>query len=177
MNATFHTLAGLAAAAVLSSRHQVRGSALFVAAADLPLLAVGFILGVLTHGLLDFAPHSYPIKSPADVALSLALFTTAFVFAKRRNWLLLGVCFLGSISPDLVDLGPAQFNKRLGWSLPVVKCFPWHWPQHSGSIYDGSRGLASFFCHLVLVGTSAGFVYVVRRQLFWPSGKQINTER
>lgn len=69
-------------------------------------------------------------------------------FACRHNGFLLGVCFIGSLFPDLIDLGPAIANKYLGLSLPVFKVFPWHWQEHSGSIYDGSRATESLLCHL-----------------------------
>jgi hypothetical protein len=172
MNVTFHTIIGLATAAVLSSRQKKTDSSRFFASSDIPVLATGFVIGILTHGLLDYLPHAYPIKSAVDVALSLALFSIMLLFVRKRHWLLLGACFVGSLFPDLVDLGPAILNKRLGWSLPVVKIFPWHWRQYSGSIYDGSRRVESLLYHLLVVGTGLGFLYVYRRQLFgrtWPA--------
>ena len=79
--------------------------------------------------------NSYPIRSAIDVTLSLALFIAILLFVRSRHWLLLGVCFGGRIFPDVVDLGPAIVNERMGWSLPVVKLFPWHWGVNSGSVY------------------------------------------
>lgn len=145
MNVTFHTLTALATAAVLSSRQEAQTSRSSAARDRLPVLAVGFVAGVIVHGLLDIAPHSYPIRSGADVVLSLSLCAAAIALGKPQHRLLVGACFLGAIFPDLVDLGPAILNKRLGWSVPVVKVFPWHRPQYSGSIYDGSRVYASLF--------------------------------
>lgn len=106
------------------------------------------------HGLLDYLPHAYPINSVVDVVLSLALISIMLLLTERGRWLLLGVCFIGAIFPDLVDLGPAIVNIRLGWSLPVFKIFPWHWREYSGSIYDGSRGVESFLYHLIVAGGS-----------------------
>ena len=171
MNVTFHTLASFATAAVLSSRLKATDSARLFAPSDLPSLAAGFAAGVLMHGLLDYAPHAYPIKSAFDVLLSLALFSVMLLLARRRHWLLLGVCFLGGIFPDLIDLGPAIVNKRLGWSLPVVKVFPWHRREYSGSIYDGSRGVESFLYHLIVAGGSLVLLYAYRRQLFRGAGR------
>ena len=57
-------------------------------------------------------------------------------------------------------------TKRLGWSLPVFKFFPWHWPQFSGSIYDGSRGFTSLSCHLLVVTASLAMLYLYRDSLF-----------
>lgn len=166
MNVTFHTLAGFAASAVLSSRLQPADSPRLFTPTDSPILAAGFVAGVLMHGLLDYAPHAYPIKSAVDVLLSLALFSVMLLLVRGRCRLLTVVCFSGGILPDLVDLGPAIVNKRLGWSLPVVKIFPWHWPRYSGSIYDGGRSAESFFYHLMVVGGSFILLYAYRRQLF-----------
>ena len=171
MNVTFHTLAGFATAALLSSRLKSADSPRLFTPPDLPFLAVGFAAGVLIHGLLDYLPHAYPIKSAVDVLLSLALFPVMLLLAGRRRWLLLGVCFLGGIFPDLVDLGPAIVNKRLGWSLPMVKIFPWHWREYSGSIYDGSRSGESFLYHLIIAGGSFLLLYAYRRQLFRGAGR------
>jgi hypothetical protein len=166
MNVTFHTLASFATAAVLSSRLKATDSARLFAPSDLPFLAAGFASGVLVHGLLDYAPHAYPIKSAVDVLLSLALFSVMLLIVRRRYRLLLGVCFLGGVFPDLIDLGPAIVNKHLGWSLPMVKIFPWHWREYSGSIYDGSRGAESFLYHLIVAGGSLILLYAYRRQMF-----------
>jgi hypothetical protein len=165
MNVTFHTLLGLATAAVLASRQgQPRGLAL-ATSADLPLLGAGFMIGIAAHGALDFAPHSYPIKSAADVLLSLGLFGSALLLTRSRHWLLLVACFAGCIFPDVVDLGPAVLNKRLGWSLPVVTAFPWHRRPYSGSIYDGSRSAESLLYHLVVAGASLGTLYAYGRRI------------
>jgi hypothetical protein len=166
MNVTFHTLASFATAAVLCSKLKSAHPHRLFAAADLPVLTVGFGAGVLLHGLLDYAPHAYYIKSAVDVLLSLALCSGVSLLARRRHRLLLGVCFLGCIFPDLVDLGPAIVNKRLGWSLPVVKVFPWHLREYSGSIYDGSRGVESFLYHLSVAAGSLALLYLYRWKLF-----------
>ena len=171
MNVTFHVLASFATAAVLSSKRKPADEPRLFAPSDLPSLAVGFVTGVLMHGLLDYAPHAYPIKSAVDVLLSLALFVVMPLIVRRHHWLLLGVCFLGAVFPDLIDLGPAIANKRLGWSLPVVKVFPWHWREYSGSIYDGSRGGESFLYHLIVAGGSLVLLYAYRRQLFRGAGR------
>ena len=165
MNVVFHTLAGLATAAVLGSRKQFADSTRLFIPSDVPFLAAGFVLGVLSHGLLDVAPHAYPIKSATDVSLSLLVFVAAVLFVRRRSRLLVTACFVGGIFPDLVDLGPAILNKRFGWSLPVVKVFPWHWRQYSGSVYDGSRPMQSLLSHLIVVAVSLGILYACRKSL------------
>ncbi|HEY7403908.1 MAG TPA: hypothetical protein VIB39_10325 [Candidatus Angelobacter sp.] len=157
----------MATAAVLTSRDTGQEPTRSAMRDQLPVLAGGFVAGLLLHGVLDFLPHSYPIKPSLDVASSLCLFGAAIIFSKRRHLLLITACFLGAIFPDLIDLGPAILKSRLGWSLPVVKkTFPWHWPQYSGSIYDGSKALQSFSLHVVVIGLSLGVLYQYRRALF-----------
>ena len=174
MNVTFHTLAGLATAAIISPRITSEDSPRSFARQDLFWLSIGFASGVLTHGLLDYAPHAYPFKSAIDVLVGLVLFCVALSVARRRYRLLLVVCFVGCIFPDVIDLGPAIVNKRTGWSLPVVKIFPWHWREYSGSIYDGSRAVESFLYHLIVAGVCLTLLYAYRRELFhgsWRIGR------
>jgi len=159
-------LAAVGTAAVLASREKSVSTGQSPAPVNLLVLVTGFVAGVLLHGLLDWLPHSYPIKSVLDVGIALALLAVAMTLAEPRYRLLLGVCALGSMFPDLVDLGPAILNKRFGWSLPAVKIFPWHWRQYSGSIYDGSRNFESLFFHFLVVVTSLGLLYLYRNDLF-----------
>jgi hypothetical protein len=163
MNVTFHIVSAVGAAAVLSATRKNGTSHQPGSSPNLLVLAVGLVAGVLLHGLLDYAPHSYPIKSVADVGLSLGLLTVAFVMVEPSHRLLLGACSLGAVLPDVVDLGPAIINKQLGWSLPVVKLFPWHWRQYSGSIYDGSRKFESVLCHSLVLAGSLSLLYVYRK--------------
>jgi hypothetical protein len=165
MNVTFHIVAAVGATAALSSRKK-SVSSLQSSSSDLLLLPGAFVAGVLLHGLLDWLPNSYPINSAVDVGIGLAVLAGVIVFVRREHRSLLSVCVFGSVLPDMVDLGPAILNKRLGWSLPVVKFFPWHWHQYSGSIYDGSRSLESMLCHLLVVGTSFALIWVYRTTFF-----------
>lgn len=121
VNVTFHTIGAIATAAVLSSRRSAQCSPILD---RLPLLTVGFVAGILAHGALDHVPHTYPIPSAFDVFLGLTLFLVAIASSKHEHRVLLGACFAGSVLPDFIDLGPAIINRRLGWSLPVVKVFP-----------------------------------------------------
>ena len=166
MNVTFHALGSFATAAVLSARLLPCDNCFFLRS-DLPCLAVGFGAGVLLHGLLDFAPHSYPFSVALDIVLCLLLFAAFALLVRRRNFFLLVVCYLGSLFPDLIDLLPAMINKRLNLGLPVVKVFPWHWHEYSGSIYNGSRQFESNLCHLLLLAASVILLVIFKRRLFW----------
>jgi hypothetical protein len=55
---------------------------------------------------------------------------------------------------------------RSTFALPVVKIFPWHRPQFSGSVYDGRKVFVSLLCHLMVVILSVSALYVYRRELF-----------
>jgi len=134
------------------------------------VLAVGLGIGVLAHGLLDVAPHSYPLPSVPDVAIALAIFVVSVVLAKREQHLLVLACFAGAALADLVDLGPEITNRHLGMRLPVVQVFPWHWHQYSGSIYDGSRWVQSLIAHFAVVGVSLVLLWRYRRSLFFVEG-------
>ncbi len=127
---------------------------------------VGFVVGILAHGALDHVPHTYPIPSALDVFLGLTLFLVAMAFSKPEHRVLLGACFAGSVLPDLIDLGPAIINRRLGWSLPLVKIFPWHWPQYSGSIFDHRWHASSFLAHCAVLGGSLVLMYLYHSSLF-----------
>jgi len=150
VNVTFHVLAGIGVAASLSPREPTVPKIAMVA---------GFASTICLHGLLDYLPHSYPIKSSIDVALALLLFGTGLSLAKPHVRPLLVACFLGSILPDLVDLAPGILNRHIGLDMPEVKLFPWHWRQYSGSIYNGSRTAESMAAHLV--------VSAIARFLIW----------
>jgi hypothetical protein len=166
VNVTFHTLAALGTAAVLSSKPHAQDLRQAAAHDPLYIQAIGFGAGVVVHGLLDYIPHTYPIKAGLDVMISLVLFAGAILLAHRSHRLLIAVCFLGAIFPDLVDHGPAILSKRMGWPAPTVKIFPWHWPQYSGSIYSHERNASSLFCHLVVLGISLVLLWMYGRNLF-----------
>jgi hypothetical protein len=166
MNVTFHILSAVGASAVLSSAAKDPGPGQSTPSRHWPLLAVAFVTGVLLHGLLDWIPHSYPINPVADVSASLILLTVVTILVQPKHRFLFGACALGALAPDLVDLGPVLINKRLGWSLPVFKFFPWHWRQYSGSIYDGSHRIESLLLHLAVVGISLILTYLYRDRFF-----------
>lgn len=164
MNVTFHVLGGFATAAVLSRKADSKNS-LFTTVAK---FGVGFVVGVLVHGLLDYLPHEYPLQSKFDITLALILLLFALSAVQKQNIVLLLICFAGSVFPDVIDLGAAIANKHLGVALPQLpfKIFPWHWKQFSGSIYDGSRGFESTVYHLIFVSVCFVLLHVYRTRLF-----------
>jgi hypothetical protein len=115
---------------------------------------------------MDYVPHSYPIPSAMDVVFSLILFTVAVSLTKPQFRVLVTACFSGSIFPDLVDLAPPILNRHLGWSLPTVRIFPWHWPQYSGSLYHGAKRLQSAVSHSAVIGVCVSVCWFYRHALF-----------
>ena len=153
VNVTFHVLTGIGVAASLSPRKPPVSRIAVVA---------GLASTICLHGLLDYVPHSYPIKSSIDVALALLLFGAALSLAKPHLRLLLVTCFLGSILPDLIDLAPGILNRHVGLNLPEVKLFPWHWRQYSGSVHDGSRMAESMAAHLLVSAVALFLIWRAR---------------
>jgi len=163
MNVVFHTLASVATAAVLSS--QLKENKPVNSITGLTISVIGFTMGIVLHGLLDLIPHQYPVPSALDVVVSLILFFLIFMLAQKEARWILFICFLGAIFPDLVDLGPGILNRQLRLHLPMVKIFPWHWKEYSGSIYDGSRLWLSMLGHLVVTSISGCLILIFRQSL------------
>jgi hypothetical protein len=109
MNVIFHTLASVATTAVLSAQLKEKP---LTSTAGFTVLGVGFATGVLLHGLLDWSPHQYPLAAAVDIVVSLILFAVVFLLAYHEARWILFACFLGAISPDLVDLGPRSSTSK-----------------------------------------------------------------
>jgi len=122
--------------------------------------------GVVEHGIMDYIPHSYPIPSDVDVVLSLILLVVAVAQTRPQFRILVTACYIGSVFPDLVDLGPAILNHHFGWTLPTVKIFPWHWPQYSGSLYHGAKMIQSAVSHGVVIAVCVSLFWFYRHPLF-----------
>ncbi|MGB1040218.1 MAG: hypothetical protein ACPGVD_05050 [Flavobacteriales bacterium] len=126
---------------------------------------ITFVLGLISHGVLDFAPHCYPINSKADAVISLIIMLLLCVLVKRRYTFAVGMAFLGSVFPDLIDLAPSILNSYLGTSIPEFsKLFPWHWHEYSGSIYSNQCGLSAIN-HTILIAAVTLIVWVKRKNL------------
>ncbi|NJM52531.1 MAG: hypothetical protein HC846_03505 [Blastocatellia bacterium] len=160
MNVTFHIVGSIATAAVLSLSPTEK----WHSASALKKYAIGFAVGILIHGVLDFLPHSYPLPSKIDVIFALLVLILSLFLAQNQNKLLVLFCFSGAIFPDVVDLGAGIANKHLGIPLPQLnfKISPWHWKEYSGSIYDGSRFFESTVYHILLLLICFSLIYAYR---------------
>ncbi|MCX7748089.1 MAG: hypothetical protein N2645_14575 [Clostridia bacterium] len=126
------------------------------------ILLGGMSLNVLLHAILDILPHSYPLSGKIDVILSLVIYAMLIILMNRQYIPVFLSCFLGRTLPDVIDLGSGIFNKIFDTGLPTVKIFPWHWPQYSGSIFDGSNFYISFINHQIVIISFVLTVYIKR---------------
>lgn len=115
------------------------------------ILITSVFINVGLHGIFDILPHAYPFKGFMDIMLSLVLLGIVLLLVQARSIPVIIACFFGGVLPDIIDLGPAIVNKLNIVDLPVIKVFPWHWPQFSGSIFDNRNVLTSLFCHIAVV--------------------------
>ncbi len=150
MNVIFHVLTGAAAAGVatrfLDPLRTGPGTYLAMSGA-----LVG--LGVMLHGLLDIAPHQYPLRATPDILVSSVLIAVILACVRPRWVVLTSASIFGNILPDLIDLGPSMLFEISGIDLRFTseKVFFWHTPEFSGSIYNGSRSFESHSYHSVVV--------------------------
>ena len=172
MNVTFHelaaiaitqeTAAGLDAFGESGARSRARAARAWAVAA---FLAVG------SHAIEDALPHYYPLPSPVDAALSLALVAGwLFLVRRRLRGPLLLVAF-AALLPDIVDHLPDDLRK-LGVPAPSwPNFFPWHWRSGSGS-YPGRTGplwLESLVNHAIVLAFCAASIVRTRQVWRWPT--------
>lgn len=114
-----------------------------------------FTVGLISHGVLDYIPHCYPINSKLDALGGLTMILLLTWLTNRKYRLIMILAFLGAIVPDVIDLSPAILNKQLGLDLPSLdKLFPWHWQEYSGSVYNSDCNVSTLN-HLILLFTIA----------------------
>ncbi|WP_129019698.1 hypothetical protein [Edaphocola flava] len=161
MNILFHTGAAIGIIA-LCAQHIPRNPRP-VQQAGYGLLC--FSLGIITHGILDYIPHCYPVPAALDASLGLIIILLNLLFASGRYRFIIFSAFLGSVLPDLIDLAPQIINKRTHIGMPTHSpYFPWHWKEFSGSIYNG-HCLVSDINHITLLACVLLVCLVNRRHL------------
>lgn len=96
---------------------------------------LGLTLSFVSHALLDYTPHCYPINSKIDFIAAALLLLSLTLLAAKNYRLVVVSCLVGSVLPDIIDLLPKILNKQLGFNFPEYNnLFPWHWKSYSGSI-------------------------------------------
>lgn len=134
MNVIFHVITAIGIAVAITDSKAIEKSVTSRKVIVTSFFA--FLVGVISHGALDYIPHCYPINSKIDVILGLAIIIATLWKTNRKYRVIVFFSFLGSVLPDLIDLLPAIANKQLGLDLPIIdKIFPWHLHDYSGSIF------------------------------------------
>lgn len=114
--------------------------------------STNFLLGVVSHGILDYVPHCYPVNPKTDAIIGLLLIPGLIYFTKIPYRIAVAGAFSGSLFPDLVDLSPGILNSLLHLNLPTfAPIFPWHWHAYSGSIYSNNCQVSHINHLLVLL--------------------------
>ncbi len=149
MNIVFHTTTAIGIAVLLTDTDQFPPKSPLQRVCLTATMA--FVVGVISHGALDYIPHCYPFLAKIDVLLGIGMIVGMTYFSKPNYRLVVFASFIGCIFPDLIDLSPAILNKYLSLDLPILeKIFPWHWREYSGSIYNGNCGVSNIN-HLLTV--------------------------
>lgn len=166
MNVLFHTSAAIGVVAIVVETNKTYS---IFSAKSIKLGFISFALGIISHGILDIIPHCYPFNSKADAIASFLIMITSIFLIKKRYRFIVGMAFLGSVFPDVIDLSPQILNKYLGFSLPEIdKIFPWHHHEYSGSIYDGdcNKSIVYQVITVVLVITISYFKRAKLKKIF-----------
>lgn len=151
MNVTFHTIAAIGVTAALVDSQSEK---LEPAQKKIAIILVSLIAGVISHGILDYIPHCYPIPSKIDVVAGAAIIFFATYMSNRYYQPLIFSVLIGSILPDIVDLLPNILNKYLNMSISThSKLFPWHWKIYSGSIYNGDCNVSNLNHIIIIIST------------------------
>ena len=79
------------------------------------------LLNIALHGIMDLMPHSHVLPAISDIIIALLLPAFVIPFVKKKYLPLMLVCYLGSILPDVIDLG---IFRVLGFG--AFRIFPWH---------------------------------------------------
>lgn len=147
MNVLFHTTAAIGVAVMLTDTRAKNNST----KQTVLLSGLAFIVGVASHGALDYIPHCYPINSKFDAIAGLTVIIALTILSNKKYRPIVGLAFIGSIFPDLIDLSPQIINKYLGLNFPISqKLFPWHWEKYSGSIFINDCNVSTVN-HLILI--------------------------
>lgn len=163
MNVLFHITTALGATVLLTDT--VRLGTKPTLTQVMPTSICVFSVGIISHGALDFIPHCYPINSKVDAIAGLLMILAAMWLTNRHFRAITGLACLGSIFPDIVDLGPKIINKQLNLQLSLPdNIFPWHWQNYSGSIYNGTCSISTVN-HLLLLLTVGAVLWTRRADL------------
>jgi hypothetical protein len=133
------------------------------------IAAVVFVLGVMSHGVLDGLPHEYAFKWLGDTIASATLVGVWLAITKPGYRSLLLIAIAGAVLPDVIDHVPRDINRHLGTHLPELrKLFPWHHRGGSGSlsgVVPFDAHVASIANHVIVVSFCAAALWLSRGTL------------
>ena len=149
MNVLFHLAVGTSIVAA-STKSEIKSNT------DLIYKTVlGSFYGVLSHGILDYTPHCYPIHSKADVIIGIFFIFCIFLVTKKKWKIVVTSILISSILPDLIDLAPSIINTLIGTNFTTFSpIFPWHIHEYSGSIYTENCSVSNINHILVILFSS-----------------------
>jgi hypothetical protein len=149
----FHTSAAIGVVAIVI---EIKSSYSLFSSTSIKLGFISFVLGIVSHGILDIIPHCYPINSKLDAIVSFLIMLSGLFLIKKRYRFIVGMAFLGSVFPDVIDLSPQILNKYLGFSFSELNIFfLWHRHDYSGSIYDENCNLSTVYQIITVVSVVA----------------------
>ena len=82
MNVLFHTTTAIGIAVLMTDTKGFKSSASLKNTCLTALFA--FVLGVISHGALDYIPHCYPLPSKIDVILGLGMIVVGVWTVKAK---------------------------------------------------------------------------------------------
>lgn len=161
MNELFHVISSIGITAGLTDTEQRDDNGTLQNI--LPVIVSVFSIGIILHGLLDYLPHTYPVKPKVDVIVSIILAFIIILLSKRPYRSIVISSLSGCILPDIIDLGPKMVNAYFGLGLPIYdQLFPWHWKSYSGSLYN--EGYAVSAINHTLIFLALLIVFWTRRK-------------
>ena len=147
MNVLIHIATGFGIAVAVTNTGKIKSKKEIIITS-----ALGLFVATVSHGLLDYTPHCYPINSKVDFIGGLLLLILLTFFCVKRFRLIMFCCLIGSVLPDIIDLLPSILNGQLGFELPVYdKIFPWHQREFSGSMYTSDCFVSNVNIGLILL--------------------------
>lgn len=158
MNILFHNITGYCIA--ITSLHVAAKDDVY--SKKQYIIPIVFLLGIISHGILDIIPHCYPINSIFDAIFGLAMIIGLSILARPAFRTIIAGALIGSIVPDIIDHSAGIFKNHMGISINYsLKLFPWHWAKYSGSIYNGNC-LKSAIYHSILIAVCIITLWITR---------------
>lgn len=96
MNVLFHTTTAFCIAVALTGTKRIEKTS------NRNLVAVlAFVIGIISHGILDLTPHCYHINSKLDAIAGLSMILILTWRVNKQHRIILCLAFLGAILPAL----------------------------------------------------------------------------